>query len=375
MALPRLIVSSLNLSELDRQAGENYKSQRKILGNTSGARMIARPISRRSLDAAEPVGSGHLHAPAEMVCVDIDGALLRGGARRQSLLKPLVAALRPHQWAKNLLLLLPLFLAHQWTDAGKLALALLGMAAFSAAASAVYIVNDMLDMDADRRHPSKRRRPFAAGDLSVPAGLGLAACLATAAGIMALGLTAAFIAWLMIYLATTTAYSLSLKKHIVIDVIVLAGLYTLRIAAGAAAVSVPVSPWLLAFAMFFFLSLAMGKRYIELRHAVGEAGETLPGRGYRVDDAPLLQQIGATSGYLAVLVFCLYIDSGSVERLYRHRELLWLACPLLLYWITRFWLLAQRRQIPHDPVLYALRDRISLAVIAATAATVLLAAR
>ena len=289
--------------------------------------------------------------------------------------RPLVAALRPHQWAKNLLLLLPLFLAHRWTDLGKLGLALLGLAAFSAAASAIYIVNDLLDIESDRRHPTKRRRPFAAGELSVPAGLRLAACsAAVAAGLSLGGLSAAFTAWLAVYLATTTAYSVRLKQHVVLDVIVLAGLYTLRIAAGAAAVSVPVSPWLLAFALFFFLSLAMGKRYIELRRSPDAPDEVLPGRGYRADDAPLLAQIGATSGYLAVLVFCLYIESSAVGRLYRHHELLWVACPLLLYWITRFWLLARRRQVHDDPVAFALKDPASLAVIAATAATVVLAA-
>lgn len=301
-------------------------------------------------------------------------------APRKRPMKPLAAALRPHQWAKNVLLLLPLFLAHQWTDLGKLGLALLGMAIFCAAASAIYVVNDLLDIESDRAHPTKRRRPFAAGDLSVPAGLVLAGCSAAVAGALSLGalwigaLPTAFTAWLALYLATTTAYSLWLKKHIVIDVIVLAGLYTLRIAAGAAAVNVPVSPWLLAFAMFFFLSLALGKRYIELRRACEPSGSVLPGRGYCGDDAQLLEQIGPTSGYLAILVFCLYIDSSAVDRLYRHRELLWLACPLLLYWITRFWLLARRRQVHYDPVTFALKDRASLAVIAATAATVLMAA-
>ncbi|HVA50437.1 MAG TPA: UbiA family prenyltransferase [Pirellulales bacterium] len=343
--------------------------------------MLTRPHFQQSTRATGVLAQARPHTPSDIVCVDLDGTLIRNDTLWESLLlsakraKPLIAALRPHQWVKNLLLLLPLFLAHQWTEVGKLGLALLGMAAFSAAASAIYIVNDLLDIEADRRHPTKRRRPFAAGELSVPAGLGLAGCSAAVAFALSLAwLAAAFTTWLAIYLATTTAYSLWLKKHIVIDVIVLAGLYTLRIAAGAAAVSVPVSPWLLAFALFFFLSLALGKRYIELRLSAHTSGDALPGRGYCADDAQLLEQIGPTSGYLAVLVFCLYIDSSAVDRLYRHRELLWLVCPLLLYWITRFWLLARRRQVEYDPVAFALKDHTSLAVIAATAATVFLAA-
>lgn len=296
-------------------------------------------------------------------------------APRHDRLRPLAAALRPHQWAKNLLLLLPLFLAHQWHDWKRVALGLVAMATFSAAASAIYIINDLLDIESDRRHPTKRRRPFAAGELSIPAGLCLSATIVTAAFAVAMFcLPGLFVAWLAVYLVTTTAYSISLKKRVVIDVIVLAGLYTLRIAAGAAAVSVPISPWLLAFAMFFFLSLALGKRYIELRRAGGASDGVLPGRGYCAEDAQLLEQIGPTSGYLAVLVFCLYIDSQAVEQLYHHRQLLWIVCPLLMYWIMRFWLLARRGQVQYDPVAFALKDRTSLAVIAATAATVLLAA-
>ncbi len=335
---------------------------------------VSAPPDACPWDAADEAG---IAAPRARLWKAARGASAQARmiARPGAMVRPMVAALRPHQWAKNLLLVLPLFLAHQWTLLGKLGLALLGVAAFSAAASAIYIVNDLLDIESDRRHPIKRRRPFAAGDLSVPAGLKLAACSATVAGGLALGgLPAAFTAWLAVYLAATTLYSLWLKKHIVIDVIVLAGLYTLRIAAGAAAVSVPVSPWLLAFAMFFFLSLALGKRYIELRRSPDDSGEALPGRGYCGDDAPLLGQIGATSGYLAVLVFCLYIESSAVGRLYPHREWLWVACPLLLYWITRFWLLARRRAVHYDPVAFALQDRTSLAVIAATAGAVLLAA-
>jgi len=287
----------------------------------------------------------------------------------------LVAALRPHQWVKNLLVLLPLFLAHEWDQLAKLALALVGLAAFSAAASAIYVVNDLLDIEADRRHSSKRRRPFAAGDLSVPAGLLLACSAGVAAFALAFGcVSSRFTCWLAVYLALTTAYSLFLKKQLILDVILLAGLYTLRIVAGAAAVDVPLSPWLLAFAMFFFLSLALGKRYIELRSVADRPEAVLPGRGYCADDAQLLESIGPTSGYLAVLVFCLYIDSNAVGALYRHPWVLWSICPVLLYWITRFWLLARRKQVSDDPVVFALKDKASIGMIALTAALVLLAA-
>ncbi|HVX14767.1 MAG TPA: UbiA family prenyltransferase [Pirellulales bacterium] len=348
-----------------------------IRRQVGGAQFAYWGDSRADLPLWQAAGEACVVGPAPRLWRSVQTACFQARVvvPRRDRIKPLVAALRPHQWVKNLLLFLPLFLAHQWNDVIKLGLAVLGMAAFSAAASAIYIVNDLLDIESDRRHPTKRRRPFAAGDLSIPHGLVLAVCAATASLSLSIcSLPWLFTGWLVTYLFTTTAYSLSLKKRVVIDVIVLAGLYTLRIAAGAAAVSVPVSPWLLAFAMFFFLSLALGKRYIELRRGGGSSQPTLPGRGYCADDAQLLEQIGPTSGYLAVLVFCLYIDSEAVAQFYRQREILWFVCPLLLYWITRFWLLARRREVNYDPVAFALKDRTSLAVIAATATTVLLAA-
>ncbi len=314
--------------------------------------------SRRVSNAAQAICSPHIVFVSQ-----------RGRA------SALAAALRPHQWVKNLLVFLPLFLSHEWDQFAKLALAMVGLAAFSAAASAIYVVNDLLDIEADRRHPSKRRRPFAAGDLSVPAGLLLSGSAGVAAFVLAFGcVSPRFTCWLAVYLALTTAYSLFLKKQLLLDVILLAGLYTLRIAAGAAAVDVPLSPWLLAFAMFFFLSLALGKRYIELRRVADRPEAVLPGRGYCADDAQLLESIGPTSGYLAVLVFCLYIDSSVVGALYRNPSVLWLICPVLLYWITRFWLLARRKQVNDDPVVFALKDKASIGMIALTAALVLLAA-
>ena len=294
--------------------------------------------------------------------------------RRASVLRASAKALRPHQWVKNLLVLLPLFLAHQVDQLAKAGTALVAMAAFCCCASAIYVLNDLLDLENDRRHPTKRRRPFAAGDLSPRAGM----LLAPALGFAGLAAAARLVSWqfcgfLAIYVCLSTAYSLVLKKQLALDVLLLAGLYTFRMAAGAVAVGVELSQWLLAFSMFFFFSLAIGKRYVELSRRGGESNENLPGRGYRLDDLSLLESLGPTSGYLAVLVLCLYLESEPVQALYAQPRLLWLACPLLLYWLTRFWILAKRREIADDPVVFALKDKASLASIALTALTVLAA--
>ncbi len=285
-----------------------------------------------------------------------------------------VKALRPHQWVKNLLVFVPLFLAHQTDQLSKAGLACVAFAAFCCCASAIYVLNDLLDIESDRRHATKCRRPFAAGQLSLAAGLALAPAL----GLLGLGIAAHFVSTrfcglLAVYVLLTTAYSLFLKKQAVLDVLLLAGLYTFRILAGAVAVNVQLSPWLTAFSMFFFFSLALGKRYVELSRREGADNEELPGRGYRKEDLSLLESVGPTSGYMAVLVFCLYIESAGVKSMYGRPWLLWLACPMLLYWITRFWLLARRRQIADDPVVFALKDWASLCSIAATAVAVLLA--
>lgn len=289
-------------------------------------------------------------------------------------LSAVVKAMRPHQWAKNFLVLVPLFLAHQVDQLAKAGTALLAMTAFCCCASAIYVLNDLLDIEADRRHAAKRRRPFAAGDLSPATGLMLSPLLCLSGFALASKfISLDFCGLLAVYVCLTTAYSLCIKKQLVLDVLLLAGLYTFRMFAGAVAVEVQLSQWLLAFSMFFFFSLAIGKRYIELNRRSGPTGETLPGRGYRAEDASLLESLGPTSGYLAVLVLCLYIESEQVRSMYDRPWLLWAACPLLLYWITRFWLLAKRRQIADDPVVFALKDRASLCSIALTALVVLLA--
>jgi 4-hydroxybenzoate polyprenyltransferase len=286
-----------------------------------------------------------------------DGA--RGGP------KALIKALRPHQWAKNVLVFVALVAAHQVLQLGPLLKCGLAFLAFSFSASAVYILNDLLDLESDRRHPRKRRRPFASGAASIPSGVGLIVALLGAAAAASAFLPPTFIGLLSLYLVLTTAYSIHLKRKLMVDVLCLAGLYTLRIVAGGAAASIAISPWLMAFSMFFFLSLAFAKRYTELT-AAEDSCEKIPGRGYWPMDLELIRSVGPTSGYLCVLVLCLYLNSPDVRIHYSRPEILWLACPILLYWISRIWFLAYRRQLDDDPVAFALRDRISYVVGCAT---------
>jgi 4-hydroxybenzoate polyprenyltransferase/phosphoserine phosphatase len=285
-------------------------------------------------------------------------------------------ALRIHQWSKNALLFVPLVLAHEVTDLERLFSALLAFGAFSLAASAVYVLNDLLDLETDRQHPYKRRRPFASGLLSIRSGVTLAP-LAVGASLLigALLLPGLFVIILLLYLGVTTAYSFKLKRIAILDVLLLAGVYTLRVLAGAIATHVRVSPWFLAFSMFFFLSLAFVKRYAELHQegGGGQVREYLSARGYLPNDVDLLRTLGATSGYLAVTVLALYIQSPDTNVMYRRPDVLWLICPLLLYWITRVWFLAHRGQMHGDPVVFALTDRASYALAGLVAATLIVA--
>jgi 4-hydroxybenzoate polyprenyltransferase len=273
-------------------------------------------------------------------------------------------ALRLHQWLKNLLVFLPLLTAHLVLVPDALLRSLLAFFSFCLCASGVYLLNDLLDLDADRRHPRKRLRPFAAGALPITAGLVAAPLLTLAAFALALAISKLFALTLAGYYVLTLAYSFAFKRIAMLDTVVLAGLYTVRIIAGTAALRISVSFWLLAFSMFLFLSLAMIKRYTELRGLLMAGDSRSAGRSYSVDDLPLVQSLGATSGYLAVLVLALYINSTASELLYRHPRVLWLLCPLLLYWISRAWLIAHRGGMHDDPVVFALTDRISQLLLA-----------
>lgn len=273
-------------------------------------------------------------------------------------------ALRLHQWAKNLLVFLPLLAAHRFFDIAVFWRAIAAWAIFGLCASGVYVLNDLLDLAADRMHPRKKWRAFASGALPLAQGLIVNATLTIMAFAGALALSPLFALVLWGYWLLTNAYSLKLKRQAIVDVLVLAGLYTLRILAGAAATRIAPSFWLLAFSMFFFLSLAILKRYTEL-HAQRQRGQLgTAGRGYHVDDLPLLTSLGVASGYLSVLVLALYIQSGNGMMLYRHPAWLWLWCPLLLYWVSRAWFIAHRGHMHDDPVVFALRDRVSRVVLA-----------
>lgn len=274
----------------------------------------------------------------------------------------LIDAMRPYQWIKNILLLLPLVLAHRVRDIPRLCDAVLAFGAWSLCASAVYIFNDLRDIEDDRRHPTKRFRPFAAGRAVPRDGLALAAILLGCATLIAASVHLKFLALMYLYLALTLAYSLRLKRTVLVDVMLLAALYTLRIIAGAYAVNVPLTMWLLAFSMFLFLSLAFAKRYAELAIVSDAGGDALKGRGYQVRDLRVIESVGPAAGYLAVLVFCNYLETPLVRELYRRPHALWLIAPLLLYWITRVWFVACRRQMDDDPILFAVRDRVSLLV-------------
>jgi 4-hydroxybenzoate polyprenyltransferase len=281
-------------------------------------------------------------------------------------------ALRVHQWIKNILVFLPLLAAHQLFDMKNVLTAALAFLCFGLCASSVYITNDLLDLTADRHHRSKKHRPFAAGVIPVYQGIIAAICLLLAAFAAASLLSQKFAIVLGGYYLLTTAYSLRLKRVSMLDVIVLAMLYTSRILAGAAAIKAPPTFWLLAFSMFFFLSLAMVKRYTELI-ALQRAGSVeTKGRGYDVGDIPLIQALGGASGYLAVLVLAMYINSPASEVLYRDPHWLWALCPILLYWISRTWALAHRGVMHDDPVVFAVMDRTSRILVFAAAVAILM---
>jgi 4-hydroxybenzoate polyprenyltransferase len=343
-------------------------------GNNAGARKAAKLRERFGDRGYDYVGNGRADLPAwagahraivvggprivrlaegvatvERVFA-VEGAGLHGWAR----------ALRLHQWLKNVLLFLPLLGAHRWGEAPALARASGAFLAFGLCASAVYIVNDLFDIESDRHHPRKRLRAIASGRMPIPVAILAAALLFAAAFAIATAVAWAFALWLLLYVLLTKSYTLLFKTIALIDCLALAGLYILRVVAGGAAVGQPVSFWLLAFCLFLFLSLAFVKRYAELVILVEHGLTGMRGRGYVAEDRQLLQSFGVASGFAAALVLALYLNSEAVLRLYAHPDRLWFALPILLFWILWMWLRASRGQMHDDPVVFAVQDRASL---------------
>lgn len=284
-----------------------------------------------------------------------------------SRLKLWAKALRVHQWVKNTLMFVPLLLAHQMFDAGKLSTLIVGFMGFNICASSVYLLNDLLDLSADRKHPRKRARPFASADLPLLQGLVAIPLLLAAGFALAVSASVPFAAVLGGYYVLTLAYSFDLKRRPLLDVFALASLYTLRIIAGAVAASVLLSPWLLGFSVFLFLSLGVVKRVAEIGASREQGAAVLHGRGYRIDDLQMLEILGVAAGYASVVVLALYVSAPESKVLYPHHQLLWFFAPLMLYWISRVWLITHRGEMHDDPIVFALKDPVSriIAVLAA----------
>lgn len=280
-----------------------------------------------------------------------------------SMLVVLARQARVYQWVKNLLLFIPLALAHRISDTQALIMCALGFVAFSCAASAVYIVNDIIDIEHDRTHPRKKGRPLASGQLSIRGALLMVVLLLIVSAYISVALMpTSFLMWLGLYALITTAYSFFLKRMVLVDVITLAGLYSLRMAAGGAAADVQVSTWLLGFSLFLFMSLAFLKRYTELLDTIERDGRTVSGRGYHAGDADFVLVAGASLGFVAVLVFTLYVNGPQVQSLYTRPYMMWLIAPCLVYWLSHLWLTAHRGGMHDDPIVFAARDIPSWAV-------------
>lgn len=277
----------------------------------------------------------------------------------QKSLSPYMKAMRPYQWLKNFLIFIPMFAAHNF-DTLTFAKSIMAFIAFSSIASSVYLLNDLLDLSADRAHPRKRLRPLASGALPLVHGAIMALALLIFGAIISITLGAAFAAIMTLYYALTTLYSLKLKQEVIIDICILAGLYTMRVVAGAIATGISPSFWLLTFSIFFFFSLAAVKRQAELVDMSKRAQSSLQRRGYQVGDLPIISMAALGSGFTSILVFALYVSSPEVTHLYNQPSILWGICYILLYWLTRTVLVTHRGLMHDDPIIYAATDKVSL---------------
>ncbi len=322
----------------------------------------------RNARAAYVVGT-EARARQAAAVTTLKGTILEPRESFRTTFRTWINALRGHHWAKNLLLFLPLALSHNLA-VEPIVRTFAGFALYGFCASGLYILNDLLDLHSDREHPWKKERPFAAGAISIPEGLLAALILLSSALGLGFFLDVQFGLALLGYATLTMLYSLYLKKIALLDVFILSSFYSFRILAGALISATPLSQWFLAFSMFVFLSLAMAKRYSELLHASDLVQTGNSGRGYRAGDRELLLSLGVGSSFSAVVIFSLYVHSTDVRLLYSSPEFLFLLCPIVLYWLSRTWLLAHRGELKEDPVTLAIRDPVSYGVAVAAAAVI-----
>jgi 4-hydroxybenzoate polyprenyltransferase/phosphoglycolate phosphatase-like HAD superfamily hydrolase len=337
---------------------QRFGAQGFDYAGNSAADLAVWQQARQAVLVAAPAGVARRARALGNVTLEFDGP---GGPDAGVQARAWLRALRPHQWLKNLLLAVPLLASHRIDLLPAWGLLALAFVAFSLCASAVYVANDLIDLDSDRRHERKRSRPFAAGLLPAWQGVLAVPLLLLAALLPALAVGPSFLAVLAVYFVLTCAYSLGLKRWLLVDCMVLAALYCLRIVAGAVVVGSGITFWMLTFSMFLFVSLAFVKRYAELATQRRRGEPSAPGRAYQADDAPLVQVLGISSGHAAAIVLALYLNSEPVRQLYRRSELVWLAVPVLLFWLSWMWAQAHRGRMHDDPLVYAVKDRASLA--------------
>ena len=289
------------------------------------------------------------------------------------MISAIIKEMRIYQWVKNILIFVPLLLSHTYAQFDMISVSVIAFIAFSLCASSVYIINDLCDLESDKKHPVKKFRPIAAGTLSVSVAKVMAFILFVVALAVAVLINQEFVLVFITYFILTLAYSFGLKALPIIDVLILGGLYTLRIIAGIYAIQVEISFWLLVFSLFIFISLAMLKRFIELKNMEERDEDKMSRRGYEVDDADLISKMGIVSSYIAILVIALYIHDPLVTVKYSSPAWLWLVIPAMLYWLSRVWLIANRGQLHEDPVLFALRDKASYVVVLVCLVSVIVA--
>ena len=273
---------------------------------------------------------------------------------------PAFKAIRMYQWVKNILLFVPLLMSQQFYNIDTVLNVLMAFFSFSLLASATYIINDLIDIPNDREHIRKKKRPLASGDLSIPSAILISLILFISSIFIAINVNSEFIYGLVFYLLLTLLYSFKLKSYILMDTISLSLLYTTRIFVGALVIGIMPSVWLISFSMFMFLSLALIKRCSELQTLDKVRNERTPGRDYMVSDVHILANMGVASGFVSVLVVALYLNDTQSISQYTYPEILWLVCPLLLYWIGRMWIKTFRDEMHDDPIVFSIKDKGSL---------------